>query len=390
MKVLSPVAAFSEGYTEVDVLRFVEEKRIPNESHKNFIGVYADRLDIACYIKDTELPKETTKFCSLDSLEKRSFIVPIAQLTGEINQYPNPFNLDYLIDGEREFFNIAVNYLRNAIQHNIGFLNSFSFKETLVKRLNSKSLELANYIIVDFDLMGEPIISLLGIHHFKNFDDVSISTRFLDPRLLAILMITLLKTHNKFKEKGLKIVKREYTENSKVFKNLVNKPLEAENTSKKLRGDQPVVVPENTVIVSEEDPSDFSKNTPLLQPTKLPKRREEPTMDNNQEMQQPFAKGAQMQHVRKGYESLARILERALDQAQNGKGNERHQIGDAVFDKQPICELGRLYGTGYNFGQAAKKAHETNQLPNKQAKLNELYGAINYLAAAAILIEEGE
>lgn len=101
-------------------------------------------------------------------------------------------------------------------------------------------------------------------------------------------------------------------------------------------------------------------------------------------------KKAEMLNVRSGYEKLGWVLENALDQAQNGKGNARHQIGDAPFHKQPICELGRLYGTGYNFGQAAKKAHETGQLSTKEAKLNELYGAINYLAAAAILIAEEE
>lgn len=99
---------------------------------------------------------------------------------------------------------------------------------------------------------------------------------------------------------------------------------------------------------------------------------------------------AEMHNVIFGYEKLAGVLEKALDQAQNGKGNERHQVGGAPFHKQPICELGRLYGTGYNFGQAAKKAHETGQLATKEAKLNELYGAINYLAAAAILIAEEE
>ena len=99
---------------------------------------------------------------------------------------------------------------------------------------------------------------------------------------------------------------------------------------------------------------------------------------------------AKMRNVRPGYEELGYILAMALEQAQNGKGNARHQIGDAPFHKQPICELGRLYGTGYNFGQAAKKAHETGQLSTKEAKLNELYGAINYLAAAAILIAEEE
>lgn len=99
-------------------------------------------------------------------------------------------------------------------------------------------------------------------------------------------------------------------------------------------------------------------------------------------------KPVEMLNVREGYESLADVLTAAIDQAQNGKGNARHQVGDVSFKNQPICDLARLYGTGYNFGQAAKKAHETNQLESKEAKIAELLGAINYLAAAVIVISE--
>ncbi|WGH24507.1 hypothetical protein EAb13_CDS0089 [Acinetobacter phage EAb13] len=99
---------------------------------------------------------------------------------------------------------------------------------------------------------------------------------------------------------------------------------------------------------------------------------------------------AKMTNVRLGYTELANVLALALEQAQNGKGNARHQVGATPFLSQPICELARLYGVGYNFGQAAKKAHETQQLDSKQAKLNELLGAINYLAAAYLVIAEQE
>ena len=97
---------------------------------------------------------------------------------------------------------------------------------------------------------------------------------------------------------------------------------------------------------------------------------------------------AKMTGVRTGYQSLATVLALALEQAQNGKGNARHQVGDAQFTEQPICELARMYGVGYNFGQAAKKAHETQQLTSNKAKLAEILGAINYLAAAYIIIDE--
>ena len=99
---------------------------------------------------------------------------------------------------------------------------------------------------------------------------------------------------------------------------------------------------------------------------------------------------ARMMNVRQGYSELAEVLALALEQAQNGKGNARHQVGTTPFIAQPICELARLYGVGYNFGQAAKKAHETQQLESKEAKLAEILGGINYLAAAYIVIAEQE
>lgn len=89
-----------------------------------------------------------------------------------------------------------------------------------------------------------------------------------------------------------------------------------------------------------------------------------------------------------GYESLAGVLRSAYLQAAAGKGAERHASGEPFHD-QPICAINRLHGSidGALF-QAAKKAHEARRLPTNAA-LRELYGAINYLAAAAILIEEG-
>ena len=99
---------------------------------------------------------------------------------------------------------------------------------------------------------------------------------------------------------------------------------------------------------------------------------------------------AEMKNVREGYSPLANVLAKALDQAQNGKGNQRHQVGSTSFVDQPICSLTRLYGLAYPFGQAAKKVHEVGQLERKEAKLAEVLGAINYLAAAYIVISESK
>ena len=91
--------------------------------------------------------------------------------------------------------------------------------------------------------------------------------------------------------------------------------------------------------------------------------------------------------VKQGYEPLYEVLRRALDQAQSGKGHERHAT-DKPFLHQPILTIGRMVGTGYQLGQAMKKAQESTRLPTKERQVAELLGAINYLAAAILMIEE--
>lgn len=91
-----------------------------------------------------------------------------------------------------------------------------------------------------------------------------------------------------------------------------------------------------------------------------------------------------------GYEPLAMTLQAALDQAQAGKGKERHANG-RPFDRQPIMEIGRMVGLGYPTGQAKKKTQEAVGMLNRgepDRAVNELLGAINYLAAAIMLIRE--
>ncbi|MEN9315464.1 MAG: hypothetical protein RIS35_1857 [Pseudomonadota bacterium] len=87
-----------------------------------------------------------------------------------------------------------------------------------------------------------------------------------------------------------------------------------------------------------------------------------------------------------GYESLFDVLARALEQAQAGKGAQRHAQGQP-FDAQPMQSLIQLYGTGFALGQAAKKAQEAMRLPTTERQVAELLGAINYLAGAVIAIE---
>ena len=93
-----------------------------------------------------------------------------------------------------------------------------------------------------------------------------------------------------------------------------------------------------------------------------------------------------------GYDSLRAIYAMALEQAQGGKGKERHANGQP-FDQQPICQGGRRFGAGCLIYQAWKKSHETPvllQMDNgRERAIRELLGVINYAAAAILVIKEG-
>lgn len=89
------------------------------------------------------------------------------------------------------------------------------------------------------------------------------------------------------------------------------------------------------------------------------------------------------------YLELARVLMDAMEQASGGKGMERHADGEN-FENQKICVINRwLQGSpiaGPLF-QAVKKTVETSRMV-PDAAIRELYGAINYLVAGIILLEE--
>ena len=95
--------------------------------------------------------------------------------------------------------------------------------------------------------------------------------------------------------------------------------------------------------------------------------------------------------VREGYDSLFTTLIKALTQAQDGKGKERHAQPDTPFEQQPIIQIGRMVGMGFQNGQAIKKMVEAQGMVKRQeyaAAEREVLGAINYLAAVAIEIRK--
>lgn len=102
------------------------------------------------------------------------------------------------------------------------------------------------------------------------------------------------------------------------------------------------------------------------------------------------------------YTELRRVLNDAIKQASEGKGKARHASGEP-FTQQPICALTRWLGLGFPLGQAIKKCQEAYRMANPldrvllnpamaeisdNAAVAELLGAINYLAAAVIVLRE--
>lgn len=87
-----------------------------------------------------------------------------------------------------------------------------------------------------------------------------------------------------------------------------------------------------------------------------------------------------------GYEELADVLNRALDQAAYGKGKERH-ANDKPFVEQPMQVISDMLRSpeGLRY-QVIKKTQESAGLPHDRA-VAELLGAIVYAAGAVIYME---
>lgn len=94
------------------------------------------------------------------------------------------------------------------------------------------------------------------------------------------------------------------------------------------------------------------------------------------------------EETKKNYQILLETLIDAFNQAAYGKGKERHSSGDS-YDQQPCCFIARKLGIGFPLGQAMKKIEESIRLETKHG-IAELLGAINYIAAAIIVLREKE
>jgi len=88
------------------------------------------------------------------------------------------------------------------------------------------------------------------------------------------------------------------------------------------------------------------------------------------------------------YISLGLVMQSALEQASKGKGRERHASEGEAYEDQIICEVARRVGLGYPLGQAVKKIYESQRIGGERG-VAELLGALNYIAAAVIVMREG-
>jgi regulator of replication initiation timing len=95
---------------------------------------------------------------------------------------------------------------------------------------------------------------------------------------------------------------------------------------------------------------------------------------------------------RDDYEALMEVFQSARHQAAHGKGQERHAEDDTPYTEQPTMRDTKSLGVSFPIGQGIKKARESKGLIKTKgvdAAVNELLGAINYLATAVIALRKG-
>jgi hypothetical protein len=91
--------------------------------------------------------------------------------------------------------------------------------------------------------------------------------------------------------------------------------------------------------------------------------------------------------VDKQYASLNKVLSMAFGRAAFGKGKERH-ANNLPFEEQTMAKVNRLTDGGFSFGQIYKKIEEIPNLPNDQARIEEMLDIIVYAAGYVIVMLE--
>lgn len=101
----------------------------------------------------------------------------------------------------------------------------------------------------------------------------------------------------------------------------------------------------------------------------------------------PTSDGGVDPRVEPGYEWLATVLQAALDQAQYGKGKERH-ANDRPFHEQRMQTLSDALNSAKGMAfQACKKITEGVDHPTYEQQERELLGAIVYISGMIIWLK---
>lgn len=91
--------------------------------------------------------------------------------------------------------------------------------------------------------------------------------------------------------------------------------------------------------------------------------------------------------IEPGYERLAAVLQAALDQAQRGKGKERH-ANDRPFHEQRMQTLSDALNSAKGMAfQACKKVTEGVDHPTYEQQERELLGAIVYIGGMIVWLK---
>lgn len=91
--------------------------------------------------------------------------------------------------------------------------------------------------------------------------------------------------------------------------------------------------------------------------------------------------------IEPGYERLADVLQAALDQAQHGKGKERH-ANDQPFHEQRMQTLSDALNSAKGMAfQACKKVAEGVDHPTYEQQERELLGAIVYIGGMIVWLQ---
>ena len=195
--------------------------------------------------------------------------------------------------------------------------------------------------------------------------------------------------NEQFKEESAYIINELSGKNEELQKELHTKKVVIETLQKDV-DELNEAITESKIMIAEiaKERGDKEEEIRLLN-LELQKYKNDinSVLDDRQRLECLLSDNANAVELNTKYDSLYKVLLSAYNQASNGKGKERH-ANDEDFKEQKIVTLNKQIGSNHGaIFQACKKAQESARLPHDRA-IAELLGAINYLAAAVIILQE--